>query len=106
MKKIIEKIYFVFQSCKDRVEHIIAGLLTFLVGFPCYFGSWNDVTCTYSLFSGLWATIGSGLMLAACKEWCDNEYSFNKWDWKDFGFTCIGVVLIALFLVGIHFGKG
>jgi uncharacterized protein YfiM (DUF2279 family) len=59
------------------------------------------------LFAGLWSALTSGIAIAACKEWCDNDYSLaGRFDWKDFLWTIAGAVAIALLIVGMHFGKG
>ncbi len=86
----------------DKKKHIIAGLfVAAIVGLPCYqFASHN-------LAAGLWATIVSGIAIAACKEWCDNDYSFaGYFDWRDFIWTVAGAVAIALLILGMHYGKG
>lgn len=84
----------------DKKKHFIAGLLVAaLVGLPCYLESLN-------LFTGIWASLTSGILLAGCKEFCDMQTEGNKWDWIDFGCTVIGAVIVALFIAGLHFGKG
>ena len=84
----------------DKTKHILAGLaVAFWCGVPAYV---ND----YALFSAVWAALWSGLIAAGIKEWCDMRTEGNKWDWKDFGFTCLGAVIVALFIVGLHYGKG
>ena len=85
---------------KDKKYHVLGGLLVAaFVGLPCYLESLN-------LFAGLWSAIVSGILLAGCKEWCDMRTEGNKWDWWDFGCTVIGAVIVAVFIVGLHFGKG
>lgn len=85
---------------KDKKYHVLAGLLIAVaVGLPAYLESVN-------LFAGLWSAIVSGILLAGCKEYCDMRTEGNKWDWLDFGCTCIGAVLVALFIVAMHYGKG
>ena len=85
---------------KDKKYHVLAGLLVAaLVGLPAYLESIN-------LFAGLWAAITSGILLAGVKEYCDLRTDGNKWDWLDFGCTVIGAVVVALFIVGLHYGKG
>ena len=91
---------------QDKIIHILAGLLTIFVGIPTYQLTYNAAADTYCLAPALWATIVSGILLAGCKEWCDNSYSFGKWDWRDFGFTCIGVAAVAVFIVLMHYAKG
>jgi len=86
----------------DYLKHILAGLLIALaVGLPCYIESIN-------LFAGLWATIASALAAACVKEYCDNGYCLDPtvWDWRDIGCTVLGAVLIALLILGMHYGRG
>lgn len=83
----------------DKTKHIIAGLLTALVvSLPVYLESNN-------LFAGLWSALTSGIIAGGVKEWCDNKYNWEL-DWKDFAATCLGAVIVALFIVGLHYGKG
>lgn len=85
---------------KDKKYHVLAGLLVAaFVGLPCYLESLN-------LFAGLCAAIVSGIIAGGVKEYCDLRTDGNKWDWLDFGCTVIGAVLVALFIVGLHYGKG
>ena len=85
---------------KDLKKHFIAGfLVAALVGLPCYLESLN-------LFAGLWSVLTSGIIAGGVKEYCDMRTEGNKWDWLDFAATCIGAVLVALFIVAMHFGKG
>lgn len=84
---------------KDKSYHILAGLLIAMaVGLPCYLESLN-------LFAGLWSAITSGVIAGGVKEWCDAQYGFGA-SAKDFGFTCIGVAIAAVFILMLHFGKG
>ena len=91
---------------KDKIYHILAGMLTFFVGIPCYQLAYDAATDTHHLAAAMWATIVSGILLAGCKEFCDMRTPGNKWDWWDFLATCLGAVVIALFIVGMHFSKG
>ena len=76
----------------NKKLHIIAGLLTALaVGWPCLSGG---------LFAGLWGCL-AGIIAGIVKEWCDKVYG-GRWDWKDFGFTCIGVAVAMAVIVVIH----
>lgn len=85
---------------KDKKYHVLAGLLIAVaVGLPAYLESLN-------LFAGLWSAIVSGIIAGSVKEYCDMRTEGNKWDWLDFGCTCLGAVIVALFIVGLHFGKG
>lgn len=85
---------------KDKKYHVLAGLLvSAFVGLPCYLESLN-------LFAGLWAAIVSGIIAGGVKEYCDLRTEGNKWDWLDFAATCLGAVIVAVFIVGLHFGKG
>ena len=84
----------------DKKYHVLVGLLVAaFVGLPCYLESLN-------LFAGLWSAIVSGIIAGGVKEWCDMRTEGNKWDWLDFGCTCIGAVLVAVFIIMLHYGKG
>ena len=84
----------------DKTKHILVGFgIAFWCGVPAYA---ND----HALFSAIWASLWSGLFAAGVKEWCDMHTDGNKWSWKDFGYTCIGVGIAVLFILGLHFGKG
>ena len=84
----------------DKKYHVLAGLLlAALVGLPAYLESLN-------LFAGLWSAITSGIIAASMKEYFDYHINGNRWDWWDWGCTVIGAILVALFIVGLHFGKG
>lgn len=93
---------------KDKLYHVLAGLLTFFVGMPVYQLAYDAATDTHYLAAAIWATIVSAFAIAITKEFCDCDYIFDVWhfDWKDIGFTMIGAVLVALFIAGLHFGKG
>ena len=85
---------------KDKKYHVLAGLLVAaLVALPAYLESIN-------LFAGLWSALTSGIIAGGVKEYCDLKTDGNKWDWMDFGFTCLGAVIVAVFIIGLHFGKG
>ena len=85
---------------KDKKYHVLAGLLiAAAVGLPAYLESIN-------LFAGLWASLTSGIIAGGVKEFCDMRTEGNKWDWLDFGCTVIGAVVVALFILGMHYGKG
>ena len=85
---------------KDKIYHILAGFaISFWVGVPAYV---ND----HALFSSIWSALWSGLFAAGIKEWCDMHTDGNEWSWKDFGYTCIGVLIAVLFILALHFGKG
>lgn len=90
----------------DKMKHIAAGMSTAFVGIPVYQLAYDATTDTHHLAAAIWATIMSGILIAVCKEWCDNNTEGNKWDWMDFLATCIGAVLVALFIVMLHFGEG
>ena len=84
----------------DKKYHVLAGLLVAaFVGLPCYLESLN-------LFAGLWSALTSGIIAGGVKEYCDMRTDGNKWDWLDFAATCIGAVIVALFIVLLHYGKG
>lgn len=85
---------------KDKITHFFAGALAAaLVGMPSYLESLN-------LFCGLWPAITAGLLAAAVKEFCDDNTDGNNWDWKDFGASAIGVAIVVLFIILLHFGRG
>lgn len=85
---------------KDKKYHVLAGLLiAATVGLPAYLESLN-------LFAGLWSALTSGIIAGGVKEYFDMRTDGNKWDWLDFVATCLGVVIVALFIVCLHFGKG
>jgi fructose-specific phosphotransferase system IIC component len=83
----------------DVLKHIIAGFIVgAIVGLPAYLDSGN-------LFAGVWPALTSGCIAGAVKEWCDNKYEW-QWSWKGLGWTCLGAVLAAVFIVLLHFAKG
>jgi len=85
---------------KDKKYHVLAGLLvSAFVGLPAYLESLN-------LFAGLWSALTSGIIAGGVKEYCDLRTEGNKWDWLDFGCTCIGAVIVAVFIILLHYGKG
>ena len=85
---------------QDKKYHVLAGLIVAVfVGLPCYLESLN-------LFAGLWSALTSGIIAGGIKEYCDMRTEGNKWDWWDFACTCIGAVIVALFIVGMHYGNG
>lgn len=91
---------------KDKLYHILAGLATAFVGIPVYQFTYNADADTYLLAPAIWATIVSGILLASCKEFFDMQTEGNKWDWWDFTATCLGAVIVAVFIACLHFGKG
>lgn len=83
----------------DKLKHIAAGLgIALVVSIPV----WLE---TQNLFAGLWACI-AGILAGGVKEFTDNKHDGGRWDWWDFGFTCIGAVLAMVFIVLMHFAKG
>lgn len=78
------------------MKHLMAGLAVALISLPCYFGG--------SLFSGLWSAL-AGIIWGVGKEWYDYQND-GRFDWKDLGCTCLGVVLVCLFIVLLEYGKG
>lgn len=84
----------------DKKKHFLAGLLIAIaVGLPAYLESLN-------LFAGLWSALTGGLIAGGVKEWCDMRTDGNKFDLWDFLATCLGAVLVALFIILLHYGKG
>lgn len=92
---------------QDKKQHLVMGAFTaIVVGFLTYlvsgeYGQLNVAAAVYAALSG-------GFVAGCVKEYCDHGYSLDpmQWDWKDIGFTMIGAVIVALFIVGMHFGKG
>lgn len=83
----------------DKKYHILfGGLVAIATGLIAYLESGN-------LFAGIWSAMVSGIIAGGIKEWCDNTYT-GYWDVKDFLATCIGAVIVVLFILGLHFGKG
>lgn len=84
----------------DKVIHFCAGIIiAAIIGLPVYFRSHN-------LFSCLWPAI-VGVLIAACiKEWCDMRTEGNRWDWRDFGATILGVLVVVVFIIMNYIGRG
>ena len=84
----------------DKKYHVLAGLLVAaFVGLPAYLESLN-------LFAGLWSALTSGIIAGGVKEYCDLRTEGNKWYWWDFAATCLGAVIVAVFIIMLHYGKG
>ena len=83
----------------DKLLHFAVGIgIAVVVGLVPYLE--NKV-----LFDGLWATLTSGVVAGAVKEYTD--YSHTKvWGWWDFANTCLGAVCVAVFILVMHFAKG
>ena len=85
---------------KDKKYHVLAGLLiAAAVGLPAYLESLN-------LFAGLWSALTSGIIAGGVKEYCDMRTEGNKFGLWDFLATFLGAVLVALFIILLHYGKG
>ena len=83
----------------DKIYHIVFGaLMAAAIGLPVYANS-------HDLFGGIWGCL-AGVIAGGVKEWCDNKLKFNAWNWKDFGFTSIGVAAAMLFIILMHVAKG
>lgn len=83
----------------DKTKHIIAGLLIALtIGLPVYLES-------NVLFCGLWAAL-AGVIAGGVKEYTDMSHEGSVWSWKDFGATCLGVVIAEVLIIAMHFAKG
>lgn len=78
---------------------VVIGLITYL------FSGENG---GYSLSAGVYSAFAGAFVAGCVKEYCDHGYSLDpmQWDWDDIGFTMIGAAVVALFIVGLHFGKG
>jgi uncharacterized protein YfiM (DUF2279 family) len=48
----------------------------------------------------------AGVIAGIVKEWCDNNTEGNAWNWRDLGYTCIGVAVAMLVVIGLRFGRG
>jgi peptidoglycan/LPS O-acetylase OafA/YrhL len=84
----------------DKKQHFIAGLLvTLFVAMPMYYMS------KYNLACGLYSALYVGVITAAVKEYTDYQH-VKTWDWRDFGCTCLGAVIVVLLILGLHYGKG
>lgn len=93
---------------KDKRQHIICGIAAaIVVGFLTYLVS-GEVAAERNVAAGVYSALAGGFVAACVKEYCDHGYSFDPttWDWKDIGYTMIGAAIVALFIVGLHFGKG
>lgn len=85
---------------QDKILHVVCGAFAAAwVSFPAYL-------TTLNLFAGIWVCLWVGIIAGGVKEYCDMRTDGNKWDWWDFACTCIGAVIVALFIVCLHFGKG
>lgn len=90
---------FVMIMKNDKKKHFVAGLLVAaLVALPCYLESNN-------LFAGLWAAL-SGVVAGAVKEHTDMSHEGSVWSWRDFGATCLGVVIAEVLILMLHYGRG
>jgi hypothetical protein len=92
---------------KDKRQHLVMGVITSLaVGFLTYLvsGEYGQL----NVAAGVYAALSGGFVAGCVKEYCDTGYCLDptRWDWKDIGFTLIGAVLVALFIVGLHYGRG
>ena len=100
MKEKIKHLFSVVaNAAKDKIEHLLVGLaIAAAVGLPVYHNC-ND------LFAGIWSALLSSVIVGSAKEWSDYQHDC-KFDWKDFAATCIGAVVVVLFIICLHFGKG
>ena len=92
---------------QDKKQHILMGVIVaIVVGFLTYLVSGE--AAGYNVAAGVYSALAGGFVAAATKEYCDKGYSFDpsEWDWRDIGATMIGAVIVALLIVGLHFGKG
>ena len=93
---------------KDKKQHIFCGAIAaIVVGFITYLVS-GEVAAERNVAAGVYSALAGGFIAACTKEWCDTNYCLDptSWDWADIGATMIGAVIVALFIVGLHFGKG
>lgn len=82
----------------DKVKHNLGGSAHRI-------GGGHPLLCQH--LRPLCGVVGctAGIIAGGVKEWCDNKYNW-EWDWRDFAFTCIGVAIAVLIVLGLHFGKG
>ena len=84
----------------DKITHALIGAAASAwVSMPAYLTT-ND------LFTGLWVALWVAIIAGAIKEFCDTNTDGNKWDWRDFLATVVGGVLVALLILGMHYGRG
>lgn len=78
---------------------VVIGLITYL------FSGENG---GYSLSAGVYSAFAGAFVAACIKEYCDAGYCLDptSWDWKDIGATMIGGTVVALLIVGLHYGIG
>lgn len=92
---------------QDKKQHYVMGVVVAIaVGFITYLvsGEANG----YNVAAGVYSALSGGFVAACVKEYCDARYSFDpsKWDWRDICATVLGAAAVALFIVGVHFGRG
>lgn len=84
---------------RDKIEHLIVGaVIAVVVGLPV----WHSC---HNLFAGIWAALFPSVIASCVKEWADYQHDC-RFDWRDFLATCIGAVVVVLFIICLHFGKG
>lgn len=84
----------------DKITHALIGAgASAWCALPSYL-------TTNNIFSAIWVAIWVAIIAGVIKEWCDMHTDGNKWDWMDFLATCIGGVLVALLILGMHYGRG
>ena len=83
----------------DRCKYILTGLFPAAVlGIPCYVDKYN---LSFGLLVCLVVAVAIGLMRFF---FCIGN---NKpWSWKAFCWNCLGVAIVAVFIVLMHIGKG
>lgn len=90
---------------KDKIIHAVVGAgASAWVSLPPYLSV--EAPTGHDLFDGLWVAIWVAIIAGAIKEFCDTNTDGNKWNWMDFLATVIGGVLVALLILGLHFGRG
>lgn len=92
---------------QDKRQHLVMGVIVAIaVGFITYLVSGE---CgQLNVAAGVYAALAGGFVAACVKEYCDAEYCLDpsKWDWRDIAATVLGAAAVALFIVGVHFGRG
>ena len=92
---------------KDKRQHALVGLIVaIVVGFITYLvsGEYGQL----NVAAGVYAALSGGFIAGCVKEYCDHGYSLDpmQWDWRDIGYTMLGALIVALFIVGLHYAKG
>lgn len=90
MRKIWDKIVALLVAIpQDKKMHFVAGLI---------------IAAFFALAPGMKAAIVPAIAAAFIKEFFD-QWTTGKWEWWDFAVTCLGGLLIQVFiLLGMWWG--